>query len=268
MSATDRPTIPNVDCDHKIADHVHGTHACYVLDQCRCTDCSAANARYERSRAVWLAGVKPHPYTNARPVKAHVKALMDQGMGLKRIAVVSGVPHGALWKLVYGKKTKGRKRPSKQVRRDTARKLLATRLDLAAGAKVPAGEAWEIVDELRARGWWNAAIARELVGPGAASLQLSRQTVEAGNLARLRELLYEPVPLRLHQPTGRMYQPKPKRPPRDVDFTTPGVRVPAAVAVDRAPLARAPEPLPMAGKLACKVCDRPLAEHSITERCA
>lgn len=269
MNSYDQPTVPNEACEHKIANHMHGTHACFVCDRCHCDDCRAANARYERSRAVYLAGVKPHPYTDARPARTHVKNLMDQGMGLKRIAAVSGVPHGALWKLVYGKKVKGRKRRSKRITRVNARKLLATSLDLADGARVPAGEAWRIVDELQARGWTGAAIARELVGPQAVSLQLSRNTVTVGHLARLRELLYEPVPSRIHAPTGRMYQPKPKRPPRDVEFTTPGVRIPTAVAPSETTVTQgAPEQIPMAGKLTCKVCARPLAEHSITERCA
>lgn len=235
MSATDRPTFLNAACEHKIADHMHGTHACYVLDQCRCADCSASNARYEQSRAVWLAGVKPHPYTDARPVRAHVKQLMDQGMGLKRIRAVSGVPQGVLWKLVYGKKVKGRQRPSKKVRRDTARKLLATRLELADGAKVPAAEARVIIGELVARGWTKTAIARHVHGPHAVSLQVAlphRSEITAGHLAVLRELLYLPTPARVHNPTGRIIQPKQKRPPRDVEFTTPGVRLPAAVTAD------------------------------------
>ena len=272
MSVSDRPTVPNEACAHKIAVHYHGTHVCYVQDRCRCADCSASNARYEQSRAVWLAGVKPHPYTDARPVRAHVKSLMDQGMGLKHIVKVSGVPQGVLWKLVYGKKVKGRKRPSKRVRRDTARKLLATRLELADGAKVPADEARLIIDELVARGWTKTAIARQVHHPDAVALQVAlphRPQVTAGHLATLRELLYEPVPARIASRTGRLYQPKPKRPSRDIEFTTPGVRIPTAVRPpDSDVTERASDPLPMAGKLACNVCHRPLAEHSITERCA
>jgi hypothetical protein len=269
MSATDGPTTVNEACEHKVADHMHGTHACYVLDRCRCADCSASNTRYENSRAVWLAGVKPHPLVDARPMRAHVRGLMAQGMGLKRIREVSGVPQGVLWKLVYGKKVKGRKRPSKKVRRATARKLLATRLELADGSKVPAVEARLIIDELRARGWTKTAIAKHVHGPHAVSLQVAqshRSEVMAGTLAVLRELLYLPVPPRVHA-TGSTYQPKPKRPPRDVKFTTPGVRVPVGARSDTAPVTT-PTPLPMAGVLRCKICDRPLAEHALTERCA
>jgi len=271
MSVTDRPTVPNDTCEHKVADHMHGTHACYVLDRCRCPDCSASNAAYERSRSLWLAGVKPHPYTDARPVRAHVKSLMDEGMGLKRIRDVSGVPSGVLWKLVYGKKVKGRQRPSKQVRRDTARKLLATHLDLAAGAKVPVVEARSIVDELIARGWTKTSIARHVHGPHAVALQVAqphRTEITVGHLAILRQLLYRPVPDRIHGPTGRPYTPKPKRPPSDVDFTTPGVPIPTnaqpPTAVRSVPV---PPPPSMAGKLTCRGCGRPLADHRITERC-
>lgn len=254
MSATDRPTIPNDACEHKQTVHEHGSHACYVLDRCRCADCSAANTRYERSRTIWLARVKPHPLVDAEPVRAHVQALVDAGMGPKQIAAVSGVSHGALWKLRYGKN--GKKSRSKKVRRETAERLYAIELELADGARVPADEAWRIVNELVARGWTKAAIGRRTHGPDALSLQLGTDQVTVGHLATLRTLLDAPVPARQH-PSGSWYQPK-GRPARKVAFTTPGVRLPGDAALS----------VLMAGKLECRACRRPFAEHSLMDRCA
>jgi hypothetical protein len=254
MSATDRPTIVNVVCEHKIANHMHGTHACYVLDRCRCADCSASNTHYERSRTLWLAGVKPPPLVDARLVRSHVERLTAGGMGLKRIAEVSGVPHGALWKLIYGKS--GPKSRTKRVRRETARALMNTDLDLAPGARIPADEAWSIVDELVARGWTKAAIGRRVNSSEAKSLQLGHEYVMVKHLATLRQLLYEPVPARQH-PRGSTYEPKASRPPRHVEFSTPGVPMPD----DGRGFAGT-------GVLSCQACNRSLADHSLTERCA
>ncbi len=40
-------------CLHKIADHQHGTYACYTLDACRCAPCCEAVKAYEQNRVVW-----------------------------------------------------------------------------------------------------------------------------------------------------------------------------------------------------------------------
>ncbi len=245
MATTDQPGTPNDGCGHKRARHRHGTHACYVLDLCRCDECRAAHTRYEKQRLRWVAGVLAPPMVDAAPVRAHIRRLMSAGMGLDTVAARAGVGHTTLGAIVYGRAD----RPTRRVRREVAARILAVIPDLADGAKVPAGEAWRIVSELVARGWTRAAIGRRIHGPHAMSLQLGAREVTAGNLRTLRALLREPVP-----PRRTRYGDRPARgrPPRPVPATTPGV--PEV------------EPEPM-GHLVCRVCGRPLADHALTEAC-
>lgn len=250
MNPYDSPTVPNDTCEHPQAEHFHGTHACYVLDRCRCLPCSRSNARYERSRAKWLAGVVPHPLVEAEPARQKALELMDGGMSLKRIAKVSGVAQSSLGKLVYGIPTQGRP-PSKKVHRETAAKILDCPLDVADGARVDGREARRIVAELVKRGWWKAEISRRITGnPNAYALQRTNKSkqVTAGTLRALRRLLTEPVPKRVHAPTGKMYDPSTGH-WGAVNPTTPGVP--------------ADDTLRARGELACTRCGEALATHPI-----
>lgn len=211
---TDRPTEPNVDCAHKQADHYHGTYACYVLDRCRCGDCREANTLYEKQRRRWTGEFPtlPEPYVDADRARELVAELRARGMGLKTIAKQSGVAHGTLWKLVYGQPGRG---PSKRCRPETVQNLEDTlealeweEATLADGAKVDGREARQIIRELVKRGWTKADIGRRVHGPQARSLQVRGRQVTAGTLRILRGLLLEPVPFRVHNPTGKLYQPE------------------------------------------------------------
>lgn len=226
MNVYDNPTGPNADCRHKIADHQHGTHVCYVHDRCRCQPCRQANIDYERHRRQWLGEFPrlPEPYVDADQARKLVAELKQRGMGLKTIADRSGVAHGTLWKLVYGRPESG---PTKRCRPETVERL-QTLLDglvweevtLADGAKVPGKEAQLIIRELVARGWTKAEIGRRVHGPTAKSLQVRKGSVYVSTLRTLRQLLCEPVPLRYHNPTGGWYQPTGRNPrpvPRLVD---------------------------------------------------
>ena len=73
-AAVDRTPKP---CTHKQANHQHGTHACYVLDRCRCRPCARANADYEKHRARRHAYGRFDTYTDAQPVREHVQAWDD-----------------------------------------------------------------------------------------------------------------------------------------------------------------------------------------------
>ena len=135
-AAVDRTPKP---CHHKQANHQHGTRACYVLDRCRCTPCATANTASENERNRLKAYGRYHRYVDAYPLRLHVQELREAGMGLKTIAERSGVAHGALWKLMYGKRQPdGSQTPSRRVLRQTAEKLYAldpawsTQLRLAA----------------------------------------------------------------------------------------------------------------------------------------
>lgn len=175
----------------------HGTHARYVLGPneagqtgkgCRCEPCRQANTAYERERK---RRAEP-AYVAAGPARQHIQWLSTQGVGLKRVAQISGVSHGALWKLVYGKNG----RPSKRIRPQTAQRILAVTPSAGAGgSRVPAGPTWEIVNRLLARGWTKAAIAQAIgqTGPG---LQISDKVVTRRNANAIRALLDQPVPPR------------------------------------------------------------------------
>lgn len=217
----------NESCTHKVATHVHGTHACYVLDRCRCTDCTTARREYEQKRKQWT-GPYPRilpPRVDAAPVRDHVHSLMEQGMGLKRIGKIAGVAHGAVSKLVYGDYLRGSP-PSKTVTRINATKLLAVQLDLADGAQVDATEARLLIAELVARGWCKAEIGRRVHGPHAYALQAARgRKVFAGTLRTLRRLQDEPVPERRH-PRGSTYPVHTDHKWTRIPATTPGIPAP------------------------------------------
>ena len=183
----------------------HGTYVKYVIDLCRCEDCRRANREYVRRLNKRRAyGGEYYGWTNAEPARQHVLALMSSryrgasdGIGLKRIAKLSGVPNGSLSKLIYG--GPGNRPPSRRIKLETERKLLAVRPleeNLAGGAVVEAGPVWRMVDELVGFGVPKARIA-EAIGQQGPGLQLARGWVEASNARRVADLhwrLFEQAP--------------------------------------------------------------------------
>jgi hypothetical protein len=159
----------------------HGTHAAYALDKCRCEGCRFAHGMYERDRA---RRIEP-AYVGAEPARAHIAELRAVGVGLKQVSKVSGVSHGALWKLVYGVPGRG---PSKRVRKSTLDRVLAvTARDAAAGSKVSATSTWARVDEMVAAGVPRVRIA-EAIGQRGPGLQLGREFVSARNARAVTDL--------------------------------------------------------------------------------
>lgn len=168
-AAVDRTPKP---CHHKQANHQHGTRACYVLDRCRCTPCATANAAAENERNRLKAYGRYHRYVDAYPLRLHVEELREAGMGLKTIAVRSGVSHGALWKLMYGKRQPdGSQTPSRRILRETAEKLYAldsawsTSLRLADGAVLDQQRSAAVSRRLQALvalGWSMSELGRRL----------------------------------------------------------------------------------------------------------
>lgn len=162
-------------CLHKIADHQHGTRAAYVLDRCRCLPCAKANAQAETDRERQKAYGRYDKFVDATPVRAHIIALGEEGMGLKRVARAAGVSNGSLSKLmwgVYAPRT-GPSRgcagagdlirgPSKRVLRTTAEKVLGVQLELADGAKVDATGTTRRIRALVALGWSQSKLAARL----------------------------------------------------------------------------------------------------------
>lgn len=123
-------------CLHKYANHQHGERATYVLDACRCIPCSKANAEAETWRTRQKAYGRYHKYVPAEHVRAHLRELGVYGIGLKRVAKLSGVSTGTLSKIMFGVyapvegefrgcKGKGERvrEPSRRVLRSTAEKI-------------------------------------------------------------------------------------------------------------------------------------------------
>lgn len=140
-------------CLHKVANHQHGTPACYALDGCRCLPCAYARSVYDQQLAKRNAYGRSN-LVDAEPARQHVRALMAAGVGLKRIVAVSTVSQGGLWKLMYGKNGGP---PSRRITRATADRILA--LDptdpalLAAGAMVASVGATRRLQALACLGW-------------------------------------------------------------------------------------------------------------------
>lgn len=186
-------------CLHKVAQHAHATYACYVLDACRCPPCATAARDYERNR------VRAHAYgryaglVDAEPARQHVEALTAAGVGLKRVAKVSGVAHGNLWKLMYGKRRPdGSMTPSRRVRWETAVRIMVvpipdspTSTTLSAGASVPAVGTRRRLQALLALGWSQSKLGERLgVEPGNFTA-LMKQTQVSARRARAVAALYD-----------------------------------------------------------------------------
>lgn len=160
-------------CLHKKADHQHGTHAAYVLDQCRCLPCKQSNRTYERTRN------RAHTYgqysglIDAEPARQHVRNLQATGLGLKQIERLSGVSGGVMNKLMYGHPNSDgtRRPPARRVKPATAAKILNVRPGtdaLAPGLPVDATGTRRRIQALVATGWSVTRLGKEL-GIGSAN---------------------------------------------------------------------------------------------------
>jgi hypothetical protein len=161
--AIDRTRKP---CHHKLADHQHGTHACYVLDRCRCVPCAAANTVYESNRVRQQAYGRWDNFVDAEPVRAHVRSLMTAGLGWKRVAALAKLPNSNVETLVYGKRrSDGALRPIRRLKRTNAEALLAVQAHfrvLAGGASVDATGTHRRLQALVVIGWSQNKLCAEL----------------------------------------------------------------------------------------------------------
>ncbi|MFL6163585.1 MAG: hypothetical protein ACJ74U_15355 [Jatrophihabitantaceae bacterium] len=199
-AAVDRAPKP---CRHKNARHVHGDYSCYVADECRCWPCTLANAAYESRRTRLKAYGRWQPFVPAAPAAAHVRELMAAGLGLRRISELSGVAHGALWRLIYGKRgPDGLQRPSTRLRPQTAQRLLTLQPEQATpagGTLVDATGTRRRLQALVAIGWPLPILAVQLdmtASNSAALLQRARVTRStADKAAALYDRLWDSSPL-------------------------------------------------------------------------
>lgn len=178
-------------CSHPGSPHRHGSRDAYVVDGCRCAECRRANARSEQDRRRQIAYGRWQPFIDATPVREHLRALGIDGIGLRRVAELSGVPYSTLASLMYSVR---RPPGGRRVRRETARRVLAVRRTTGApagGTRVAALGTRRRIQALVAIGWTLTALAEHL-DRDVASLRhsLHRETVTTAT-ARAVTALYE-----------------------------------------------------------------------------
>lgn len=91
---------------------------------CRCQACRDSEARYYNRRQLAILAGDWQPFTDAGPVRRHVRTLQAVGLGYERIAELSGVNKAVVIHLLYG--CTGKKR-ARKIRTENAVKLLALR---------------------------------------------------------------------------------------------------------------------------------------------
>lgn len=105
-------------------DHPHNS-TCYGTHRCRCQRCHDAKNATQRAYRKNLAYGRP-PTTSAAPVRAHVRKLQRFGIGIPRIAELSGVGKRSVSTLMYGRRDKrGKLVKPKRVTVATANAILA-----------------------------------------------------------------------------------------------------------------------------------------------
>jgi hypothetical protein len=137
----------------------------YHLEHCRCTVCRNAARDYDNNRRRAMAYGRWQPFVDAEPVRQHVKALGEFGIGWIRVAKLARVSTGGVSKLLYGDRPRNLP-PSRRVRPETALKLLSVEPTLAnMGDAVPVDGTGtrRRLQALVAAGWTQSELARRLV---------------------------------------------------------------------------------------------------------
>lgn len=150
-------------CQHKVADHQHGTYAAYTLDGCRCPPCVVARSAYDQNRNRQTAYGRWSPYVDATPAADHLRRLSAAGMGWKRAADAAGVPQSSVYPLLYGRKDRRRGDPRTRARRQLVDAILAVPMptvhDLGATTVIDGTGTRRRLEALIAAGWSVSAVA-------------------------------------------------------------------------------------------------------------
>lgn len=167
----------------EIGDARHGSRTGYVKG-CRCEPCTEANRADHSQRAAREAQGRPGTdWVSANAARGHLRILAGQGAQAKPLARACGLNIKTVEGLLSG--TTRRIHPATECA-VLQTGLAQVRLAAEPGTRVPAGPTWELVDDLRSRGWPKAWIARE-IGQSHA-LQLSRTFISAENATRVADL--------------------------------------------------------------------------------
>lgn len=153
------------DCQCKIANHVHGTRIAYVVDKCRCRACTDAATAAENKRQKQVAfGRYDTGRVDASEVRAHILALMEAGVSMKRLAAIAGMAHSTVAAVVYGRTERGHT-AYRRVHKNTAAKILAikpTLENMAPNRYIDSTGAIRRLQALVAIGWSQQRLAQQL----------------------------------------------------------------------------------------------------------
>lgn len=168
---------------------IHGSYAKYRLDGCRCYPCAAARSAYDENRNRAIAYGTWNPWVEAEPVRAHALYLRECGIGLRRLADLTGLSRSVLIGLINGKP--GRP-PASRVRPETAARILAvepTLENIASKTPVDAAGTRRRLQALVAVGWAQAQLADRLgMSPGNFGGMMRRSQVVAATARAARDL--------------------------------------------------------------------------------
>lgn len=183
-----------LDCQCKRAKHVHGTRTAYVVDKCRCTECTEASRKVQAERSRLQAyGRYDSGRVDAQPVREHIIKLMAYGIGLKRIAALAGVLNATLGKILYGDQTRNMP-PRARTEKHVAEGVLAVKpnLDnLGKTVSVDATGTRRRIQALVTIGWSQSKIGERLgMQPGNFNRTIKSDRVQA-ETARKVKALYE-----------------------------------------------------------------------------
>ncbi|MEU6661219.1 hypothetical protein [Streptomyces sp. NPDC046821] len=106
-----------------MTDRPHG-YSRYRLDGCRCYTCGWAVAQYNDAREQAMRLGTWQPWTDAEPVRAHLRNLQSCDMGLRAIAAAAGVDRQRLNAVLNGRPERGTG-PQEKVRPELAAAVLA-----------------------------------------------------------------------------------------------------------------------------------------------
>lgn len=144
---------------------------------CKCFRCRRANSDYERMRqAARLAG-DWNGIVDATRARRHLKYLSSAGVGQCSVEAATDIARSMVHEIKNGDRLR--------IRARTERKILAVNLAQRADrAKVPAAQAWRLINQLINEGFTKAAIARQL-GYQSPALQLNKKRITARNERRV-----------------------------------------------------------------------------------
>lgn len=161
------------------ADRPHGERLRYV-GGCRCDECRAANARYERERLTARREGDWNGIVPADRARAHLLKLSKAGVGRRAVAAASDVADTVLQEIRAGRK--------KRIRARTERLILAVSAAQASDrALTPARRTHKLIAELLEEGY-TAGFLAERLGYRHRGLQFRAERVTVRNAARVARL--------------------------------------------------------------------------------